>query len=229
MPTSSVDNTQTVEPTGGRVLFKTFGRLMHRIGRPAVHVRRCRRNISEAWWDCRHGISLFQSEFTQGAAAEFVKLLLALTGLPRAYRKLDRWRRRHHKPRLDELAPLTQEAVRLFLSNLDIASLPPMSRAVLYGSRARSDHRDDSDVDIVLVFAGAKPDYDKQSEVCNAMAAAQHQANTALQSNVEVTSFVYWQDEFDEPDKRFNPDFFRNVLADGIDVTCLYYSSLGNS
>ncbi len=36
---------------------------------------------------------------------------------------------------------------------------------------------------------------------------------------VEITSFAYWQDEFDEPDKQFNPDFFRNVLADGIDVT----------
>ena len=36
---------------------------------------------------------------------------------------------------------------------------------------------------------------------------------------VEITSFAYWQDEFDEPDKQFNPDFSRNVLADGIDVT----------
>ena len=172
---------------------------------------------------------MFQSEFTQDAVAEFVKLLLALTGLPRAYRKLDRWRRRYYNPHLNDLDTLTQEAVRLFLSHLDVASLPPMSRALLYGSRARGDHRDDSDVDIVLVFAGAKPDYDKQSEVCNAMASAQYQANTALQSKAEVTSFAYWQDDFDEPDKRFNPEFFHNVLADGIDVTCLYDSSLGNS
>ena len=35
------------------------------------------------------------------SAAEFVKLLLALTGLPWAYRKIDRWRRRHRKPQFD--------------------------------------------------------------------------------------------------------------------------------
>ena len=34
-----------------------------------------------------------------------------------------------------------------------------MSRAILYGSRARGGHRDDSDVDVMLVFAGAEPDY----------------------------------------------------------------------
>ena len=90
---------------------------------------------------------------------------------------------------LDELDSLTQEAVRLFFSNLDGASLPPMSRAILYGSRARGDHRDDSDVDIMLVFAGVVPDYDTQVTICNAMASAQAQANAALPPGVEVTSF----------------------------------------
>ena len=104
-----------------------------------------------------------------------------------------------------------------------------MSRAILYGSRARGDHRDDSDVDIMLVFAGAGPDYDTQVQVCNAMADAQAQANAALPPGVEVTSFCNWADESDEPDIRFNPNFYRNVLADGVDVTFLYDSRLVNS
>ena len=108
----------------------------------------------------------------QQSVQECLKILLALTGLPRFYRTLDR--RRRHKPRLDELDALTQKAVRLFFSHLDTASLPPLSRAILYGSRARGDHRDDSDVDIVLVFTGARPDYDSVGEVCNAMAEAQY-------------------------------------------------------
>ena len=182
-----------------------------------------------AWWEVRHKYRYFLKRDAQVTVAEFFKIPLALTGLPRIYRKLDRWRRRHHKPHLNDLDTLTQEAVRLFLSHLDATSLPPMERAVLYGSRARGDHRHDSDVDIMLVFAGAMPKYDKQSEVCNALSDAQYQANTALQSKAEVTSFANWQDQFDAPDKQCNPDFYRNVLADGVDVTFLYDSSLGNS
>ena len=152
----------------------------------------------------------------QQSVQECLKILLALTGLPRVYRALDR--RRRHKRRLVELDALTQKAVRLFFSHLDTASLPPLSQAILYGSRARGDHRDGSDVDIVLVFTGARPDYDSVGEVCNAMAEAQYQANDALQFRTEVTSFCNWQDEFDEPDRRRNPDFYHNVLADGIDI-----------
>ena len=172
-----------------------------------------------ARWDYRRDGTLLQGEFTQNTVAELVKFLLAYTGLPRGYRKIDRWRRRHRKPQLDELDSLTQEAVRLYFSHFDVASLPPMSRAILYGSRARGDHKDDSDVDIMLVFAGAGPDYDTQAQVCNAMAAAQAQANAALPPGVEVTSFCHWADESDEPDIRFNPDFYRNVLADGLEIS----------
>ena len=150
-------------------------------------------------------------------AAEFFKLLLALTGLPWVYRTLDR--RRRHKPRLDELDAHTQEAVRVFRVRLDAASLPPISRVLLYGSRARGDHRHDSDVDIVLVFTGARPDYDKQAAVWEVVEVLRWNAYADLKKpRVEITSFAYWQDEFDEPDKRFNPDFFRNVLADGIEI-----------
>ena len=200
------------------MVFKAFGRLMHRIGHPSHHALRFRTNLWMARRDYRHDGTLLQGEFTQNTVAELVKLLLAYTGLPRVYRKIDRWRRRHHKPHLNDLDTLTQEAVRLFFSHLDVASLPPMSRAILYGSRARGDHRDDSDIDIMLVFAGAEPDYDTEVQVCNAMAAAQSQANAALQDRTEVTSFCNWQDEFDEPDRRRNPNFFRNVLADGITI-----------
>ena len=68
--------------------------------------------------DYRSGTALFRGEYTQDTVAELVKLLLAYTGLPRVYRKIDRWRRRHRKPRLNELDSLTQEAVRLFFSHL---------------------------------------------------------------------------------------------------------------
>lgn len=202
-------------------VFKTLSRLMHRIGRPAHHLLLYRINLSRARRGC-HDETAPREDVVQVAAAELIKCLLAVTGLPRMYRSLDRQRNRPYEP--DALA---QEAVRVFFSCLDVASLPPMSRVILYGSRARGDHRDDSGVDIMLVFAGAEPDDGTDAQVCNAMADAQARANTALAPGPEVTSYCSWADEPDEADDRLNPWFYRNVLADGIDVAYLSASRSG--
>ena len=199
------------------MVFKAFGRLMHRIGHPSHHALRFRTNLWMARRDYRHDGTLLQGEFTQNTVAEFFKMLLALTGLPRVYRALDR--RRRHKPRLDDLDAHTQEAVRAFLSRLDTASLPPISRVILYGNRARGDHQHDSGVDIMLVVAGTMPDCNKQVAVYRDLEVLRWNAYADLKTpRGEITSFACWQDEFDEPDKQFNQDFYRNVLADGIDI-----------
>ena len=201
--------------------MKALSRLLHRTGRPGHHALLLRTNLWMAWRTRRGRGAFCHGRFATESAAELGKLLLALTGLPRVYRWLDRRRRRHYKPRLSGLDAVTQEAVRLFISSLDTGSLPPISRIILYGSRARGDHRDDSDVDIMLVFAGPRPSDDTISEVCNAMADAQARANAALPPGVDVASLCTWADEPDEPDVRFNPEHYRNVLADGVDVTYL--------
>lgn len=201
---------------GGRRVFSAVGRWMHRTGHPAHHWLLFRTRLWMARREYRRGIAWRRSEFGQAAAAELTRCLLALTGLPGVYRTLDH-RRRRNRPH--EPDALTQEAVRVFFSYLDFSSLPPLSRAILYGSRARGDHRDDSDVDIMLVFADAGPDDDTEAEVCNAMADAQAMANAALAPKTAVMSYCRWADDPGEPDVRFNPWFYRNVLADGIDVT----------
>ena len=201
------------------MIFKAFGRLMHRIGHPPHHALRFRTNLWMAWREVDsqyRGMEKLMNEARHGTA-EFFKILLALTGLPRVYRALDR--RRRHKPRLDDLDAHTQEAVRAFLSRLDTASLPPISRVILYGSRARGDHQHDSGVDIMLVVAGTMPDCNKQVAVYRDLEVLRWNAYADLKTpRGEITSFACWQDEFDEPDKQFNQDFYRNVLADGIDI-----------
>ena len=202
------------------VFITAISRLMHRTGHPAHHALLFRTNLWMAWRTRRERRGTFCfGRFATDSAAELLKLLLAGTGLPRVYRTLDRRRRRNRPHALDALA---QGAARLFFSHLDAASLPPISRATLYGSRARGDHRDDSDVDIMLVFAGDGPDDDTQVTVCNAMAAAQVRANAALPPGVDVASLCTWADAPDEPGVRFDPNHYRNVLADGVDVTFLY-------
>ena len=56
----------------------------------------------------------------------------------------------------------TRTAVNSFVEHLSPVGLPGISRLLLYGSRARGDYREDSDVDIAVVFAGAAPvSYDR--------------------------------------------------------------------
>ncbi len=51
----------------------------------------------------------------------------------------------------------TAQAMAEFIDRLRHADLPPVQRVLLYGSRARGDHGDDSDIDIAVVFRGAPP------------------------------------------------------------------------
>ena len=175
-------------------------------------------------WRTRRGRGAFcHGRFATDSAAELLKFLLAGTGLPRVYRTLDRRRRRHCRHRLSELDARTQEAVRLFISSLDTGALPPMSRAILYGSRARGDHRDDSDVDIMLVFAGDRAGLRYAGTRC-ATRWRPHMPpghQPAMTPGVDVASLCTWADEPDESDVRFNPEHYRYVLADGVDVTFL--------
>ena len=84
-----------------------------------------------------------------------------------------------------------------------------MSRAILYGSRARGDHRDDSDVDIMLVFAGAGPDYDTQVRCVMRWRLRRLRQTLHLKDRTwKSHRCAVGRDEFDEPDEPVhNPDF----------------------
>jgi len=57
-----------------------------------------------------------------------------------------------------KLSPDAIRAVELFMAHLPEATLPAISRVILYGSRARGDHRGDSGIDIAIVLPGVDPD-----------------------------------------------------------------------
>ena len=50
----------------------------------------------------------------------------------------------------DSVDPVTARAVDIFLARLPISRLPPIRRALLYGSRARGNFHEASDVDLAI-------------------------------------------------------------------------------
>lgn len=113
----------------------------------------------------------------------------------------------------------TRNTIELFMARLADARLPEISRVLLYGSRARGDHRMDSDVDIAVVLAGGNPDAGARHDL--GMRLADVSSRTMLDASrpVDVSATIVWEVELHEPDRQRNPSFYHNVLADGVEIS----------
>ena len=95
--------------------------------------------------------------------------------------------------------------------------MPDISRVLLYGSRSRGEYQADSDVDIAVVLVGNNPGADARHDL--QMLLSEIRSRAMVQTNIPVSAIVVWDAELREPGKQRNPDFYRNVRADGIDIT----------
>ena len=123
-------------------------------------------------------------------------------------------------------AGLSQEArlgLRAYVRNL--AAMEPLaagtiSRLILFGSHARGDAREESDVDVALVLAGEAPVEDKAGVALRTMWSLVDAEDGVLQDLlIDMSSMVLWESELHNPDSHSNPWFVRNILAEGIEVT----------
>ena len=185
---------------------------------PAVHFRRAKKMLPSAvnMWREFGDLDSFES---RDVAQDVVKWLLAITGLAPLYREWYRWR--HPKLAYEDLDEETQRGIGLFMAALQEVELPEISQILLYGSRARGDHDAWSDTDIAVVLAGSDPVGETFSESQNRLTEIGSKLVWETNYVVEVTAFIVWQDELHNLEKQRNPPFYRNVLADGIDVTFL--------
>ena len=123
-------------------------------------------------------------------------------------------------PRPDAvMSPDARQAVELFMARLHDLELPGITKVLLYGSHARGDHRTDSDVDIAVVLAGSDPGNGVFFDIMMQLAAVRSRIMTGMENPVYVEAFVVWENELRQPEKQRNPAFFRNVLADGVEIT----------
>ena len=208
-----------------RNALRTFTNCLMRTATPGLHLKRAYRTCRHVYWCLHEGFNNTALMESHEVAAEAVKVLLAATGLPGLYRTL--YRRYKVKLQYADLDPDTKGAVQVFMGLLSEAALPPISRVLLYGSRARGDHYVYSDADIAVVLPGAAPDSRTRSALQDTLFDIGHKAMMKTDPTVDVSAWIMWEDQLSQPDKQRTPVFYRNVSADGIEIRCVPTSRLG--
>jgi predicted nucleotidyltransferase len=105
----------------------------------------------------------------------------------------------------------TREAAEAFLRRL--AGSYDVERAFLFGSRARGDHRPDSDLDLAIVLRGDRRDF-----IATKLAMAGIAFDVMLETGVLVQALPIWGDDLAHPERFANPTLIRNIAAEGIAI-----------
>ncbi len=106
-----------------------------------------------------------------------------------------------------------------------LAAMPPpavalISRLILYGSYARGDIREESDVDVALVLAGDAPEENKAGVRLRTIWSLIDAEDDVLHAMfIDISPIVVWESELRAPDTHSNPSFVRNILTEGIELT----------
>lgn len=111
----------------------------------------------------------------------------------------------------------TLNAVRVFLQM--VRRRYPIKEAILFGSRARGTHEDGSDADLALVLEGRPKTDDMSRERLHIALDMSSDAYDAMfETNVIVSPFAIWEDEYKECAPQFNHILFENILREGVRV-----------
>lgn len=103
----------------------------------------------------------------------------------------------------------TEIAARKFLAK--IARTYDFAGAILFGSRARNDHRPDSDADIAILLKG-KP----ASFVSTKLAMADVAYDVLLDTGIRIQPLPIWESEWLHPDEYSNPSLLHAIDRQGI-------------
>ncbi len=106
------------------------------------------------------------------------------------------------------LDPDTEAAVRNFLSRIP-ADLR-IERAILYGSRARGEHKPDSDADVALIVA----DRDDVWQILWTLGGIAF--NVFMDTDILIQPVVITLHDWLHPEGAVRPGFLRNIAREGI-------------
>jgi uncharacterized protein len=105
--------------------------------------------------------------------------------------------------------PAIEHALKLFLKN--IAQNYDIAGAILFGSRARGDHRPDSDADLAVLLKG------KHQKVLTAtLAMADAAYDVLLETGINISPLPVWLDQWEHPQSHSNPELLYTIAKEGV-------------
>lgn len=103
----------------------------------------------------------------------------------------------------------TEHAAHAFLKR--VMQHFDVTGAILYGSRARGNHRPDSDADVAVLIRGPHkrllPTKLEMSDIAY---------DVLLDTGINISPLPVWQDEWEHPDTYSNPELLNNIAREGI-------------
>jgi predicted nucleotidyltransferase len=86
-----------------------------------------------------------------------------------------------------------------------------VAEAIMFGSRARGDHRPNSDLDLAIVLRGQRGDF-----IDTKLDMAGIAFDVMMETGVLVQPFPMWDGDLAHPERFTNPTLIRNIAEDGI-------------
>jgi len=103
----------------------------------------------------------------------------------------------------------TERAARVFMQRLE--GKYPAIEGLVYGSRARGDHKPDSDTDLAVILKGERGDRYKVSGDMAGIA-----FDVMMETGVLVSPLPLWEEEFQQPERFSNPALIANIKREGL-------------
>ncbi|MGH8503701.1 MAG: nucleotidyltransferase domain-containing protein [Gammaproteobacteria bacterium] len=105
--------------------------------------------------------------------------------------------------------PDTERAARAFIAR--VASQYELVGAILFGSRARQNHRPDSDADIAVLLPGPRGQF-----LDTKLALADIAYEVLLETGVLIQPLPVWEDEWEHPESYTNPALLQTINREGL-------------
>ncbi len=105
--------------------------------------------------------------------------------------------------------PATERTALAFLDRIAVSY--PVRGAILFGSRAKGNFREDSDADIAVVLPGPRDQF-----MAAKLAMADVAFDVLLETGIRVQPLPVWQEELAHPEDYPNPALLHNIESDGI-------------
>lgn len=127
------------------------------------------------------------------------------------------------KSSLNKVDPLIRESIELFIQSVDADPQANYSQMILFGSRARGDHHEESDVDVAIIVPDDEKLTEKYLQGDLLSRFFRHYYDVMLRPN--INDFLFFnlipilEHHFNHPETYSNPSLIREIHRDGIKLT----------